>query len=239
MTLTQQTNSNNSFLGHIVRFLILIIGILGLLFLVRWTLYIYAHQQPLSVFQTPLLQQITRGTRPLTGYLSNSSTAPPSFINLKLIKQKDHWLITDLQGNAYRPSSSPASLFFLVWPEIKGPQDNASLRTWVKLQEWLPQSIFCSRADGVLKDLRALEPHWNFCNGEIFVAKMLNLQALGLEALLKIKSDLFFIHLTNIPYSSRIEKLVQEGHRQNKIVILGPLNNPPKETAADGWLLKN
>ena len=117
-------------------------------------------------------------------------------------------------------------------------KDLPSLRQIFQTQERWKHILFCSRFDGLLKDLRRWEPRWSFCNGEIAMTRLLALSSLGLASLISISSDVLFIHTSQVSLKVKeLQALVQEGHRQNKLVFIGPVSRPLDEVQGDGWTL--
>ncbi len=226
-------------MSYILRFLSLIVLILLSLSLVRYGLKNYGLAQPLSQYQTPLIARLSEKPRPILWTNSDPKKNSGTYGSYSVQFKEDHWILSRLEDEILLSDykTDEENGIILLWPEINGPTLIPSLRSQLKESGLWKKVIFCSRNDGVLKDLRELEPQWSFCNGEIFLTKMLSLESVGLESLLKIKSDVFFIHLKNLPLQNKIHSLIKEAKRQGRFVIMGPVQEPIKEYEVDGWLL--
>jgi hypothetical protein len=126
-------------------------------------------------------------------------------------------------------------LFF----EARDPKALPTLREVVEQAELEGKTIFCSRQDGLLKDLRELEPTWTFCNGEAYLVRLLTFSSLGLESLLDLPSDVMFIHQAAKLNAEEMQSLIKEGRRQNKLVLVGPVPRPLEGLTPHGWVVEN
>ena len=191
--------------------------------------------RPVSTYTTLLVERLNKksGTGPVLWKL-NSPNAP--LIHLDFVN--DQWILKggpSLKNWAekQKASTTPTLLFFSAKDSKALPQFREILK---KTKAW-DNLIFCSRFDGLLKDLRELEPQWTFCSGEIFMTRLLALSSIGLAPMLEISADILFIHITTTLANSDIQKLVTEGHRQNKLVFIGPVTRPLESVRADGWMV--
>lgn len=215
--------------------LFILLSLLFLALAVIWQgLVTYGEQQPVSNFQTPLIEKLRTLKAPLVWL-----PAPT--------EQQTLWLQAEFdQGKWVEPSSqSPLETslkklkphqFALLFFDVQSAEALPSLRKTVHGSNKAASLIFCSRSDGILKDLRELEPEWSYCSGEIFMTRMLGLSSIGLASLSPISADIFFIHLNEIKLGPSVNKLIQEGQRQKRLVFIGPIAEPHPDYPADGWV---
>lgn len=216
------------------RFLTLIAGVLFSLFVVWFGLRSYGQNRPPSSYQTPLVRTLVERSHQAPILWSSTD---PSFPIVKTTftgswntdQQKP--LVDELRGHQDR--------FLLLFFEGRDPKALPSLRKLIKEEDLQGKIIFCSRQDGLLKDLRDLEPQWTFCSGEAYMVRLLAFSSLGLESLLEISSDVVFVHMTAPIANQEVEKIITEGKRQNKLVVVGPVTRPLEGLSPHGWMVEN
>ncbi len=220
-----------SVLGFFAFIFFILIGLFG----IWYGLKSHGESREVSSYQTPLVQELLGETQDRALLIDKNSE------NLSLVKAKHDqkgWQIagdkplSDLKNLAL----SKPILLFVQW---KSPKALPELRQLVKEEKLGDRIIFCSRNDGLLKDIREIEPEWTFCNGEVFQTRMFALNSLGLQSVMKISADVFFIHLDNVKLSLEFASLVEEAKRQNKFVIIGPVARPMKGLSPHAWLIQD
>ncbi len=240
-------------------FLILVGGVLLSLLLVWFGLRSYGQSRPASQYQTALVKKLASqaAQTPLIWRLPPSGSKEYTEVErdqnglVKLnpsrlasqVEYKDGRWIESTSTNrplevileTMNEDQKPLLLFF----SGKDPKALPSLREIASQQEAWKNIVFCSRQDGLLKDLRELEPRWTFCSGESYLVRLLAFSSLGLESLLEIKSDVVFIHLTTTLANKNIKKIVAEAKRQNKLVLIGPVTRPLEGLSPHGWMVEN
>lgn len=220
-----------------LRFALSLAGILLGLFLVWLGLRFYGESQPISSYQTPLVKKLSE-------HKGVHWTAPDQsgkkFIYLKAINKENHWTVSNMgkEESLEKFLKTLKDQFLLLDITLKTPTDAPSFKKILDASSNLEKIVITSRSDGTLKDLRELSPKWSFTNGEVFLARFMSLNSIGLGALLKIKSDVFIIHTEKIPLSLEFESLIKEANRQNKITIIGPVPGPLAPLSPQGWLIR-
>ncbi len=208
------------------------------LFLIWIALKNYGENREISQYQPPAVKQLTQKdfTRPLMiGHQFNSPTHPLQYAQISY--NKETWSLNN------QPSLEPlielaSKNHLLLFVQWESPKALPELRAFIKKHNIGEHIIFCSRSDGLLKDIRELEPEWSFCNGEVFLTRLLSFDSLKLGSLMKISADVLFIHLKNLNLNTDFQSLVDEGRRQNKLVFIGPVTRPMDGLSPDGWLIK-
>ncbi len=221
----------------VIGFFILVVGTLCSLFVVWFGLKSYGQSRDLSTFQTPLVSELTSQNQALQWRSTN--TQGHRFLELMFDGQK--WgLVNQPAADLKSQLKKQASMFnsLLLFVDGRDPKALPDLRKLITEMNLAEKTIFCSRQDGLLKDLRDLEPRWTFCNGEAYMIRMLAFSSLGLESLLEIPADVVFIHMTTTLASNDIRKIIAEGRRQNKLVIVGPVSRPLEGLNPHGWMVE-
>jgi len=227
-------------MGYFARLITLLLSILFSLYLVWFGLKSYGENLPASDFQTELVKKLKNRKEP-TVWLPWDGSNSPEFTHISSYFLESQWrtgpskeettLLEAIQ------SLSPTTTILLNI-NVNSPQALPALRAELKSNGAWSRIVFCSRSDGILKDLRALEPEWTFCSGEIFMTRMLGLSSLGLQSLNRISADIFFIHLNQLNLKSDLLVLIEEARRQNKLTFLGPVSDIDTSYPADGWVIK-
>lgn len=156
---------------------------------------------------------------------------------------ENQWLVKQDVGLKTHPladflSQLPPDSALLLFYNIDSPSSLPSLRTLMKNTGNWQRTIFCSRHDKILQDLRQLEPEWAFCSGEIEMTRHLSLNSVGLSGLLDISADVLFIHLKNMSAKQELSPLIAEAKKQKKLVLIGPLSRPLESLEPHGWLVE-
>lgn len=207
------------------------------LFAVWYGLRSYGQGRETSSYQTPLVKRLISQAQknPIQfGPQQNKSESPLNFARIN--HENGQWLVNQKESleEILPLAKGKTLLLFVQW---KSPKALPELRSFLKKENLGENIIFCSRSDGILKDIRELEPEWTYCNGEVFMTRILSFDSLGLESLMKISADVFFIHLKNLKLDKGFESLVQEAKRQNKLVIIGPSPRPMDGLTPHAWLI--
>lgn len=219
-----------------VGFLTFTILILSSLFVVWFGLRSYGLSQPVSQYKTPLVEQLLQQADPAPLLWTQQPAAEQTWAMAQF--QNQQWVMTKepqqkladwLQANR----TQKKLLFF----EDTEPKALPALRKILQRKDAWKQTLLCSRFDGLLKDLRELEPRWSFCSGEIYMTRLLALSSLGLESLLSIPADVVFIHMQNISAPSEVSTIIQEAKRQNKLILIGPVTRPLESYNPHGWVV--
>ncbi len=116
----------------------------------------------------------------------------------------------------------------LIVDEYAENQDR-SLNSWIKKNKWDEKLFIISRHDGLLRDLRAINPNLLFSIGQAKLTQFLLLDTYSLEPLSRLRND--FILLDN-RFAEKIkikESTIVEVHRQKKFLIVEGIND--KEVA--------
>lgn len=214
-------------------FFTLVTLILLSLFCVWFGLKSYGLSQPVNNYQTPLVQELVK--RDGTLWSKDSE----SFKWLQIEFENGLWKAKgDTIDLAEKLDKIDLSQKILLFFEIKSSKALPSLREIMLKNDQWKRSIFCSRHDGPLKDLRDLEPQWTYCSGEVFLTRVLAFSSLGLESMLDISADVVFIHLDNLNPTPTFHRVIKEAKRQNKLVIMGPLTRPLESFNPHGWLVE-
>ncbi len=205
--------------------------ILLTLFLVWYGLSRYSQSQPAATYQTALVKELVNESQkaPL---LWTEESSEYQWRRMKFgAHEKNDQQLTELFKNA--PNKRVLLFFSLATPKAL-----PMLRTLFLQDDRWRNTIFCSRADGLLKDLRRLEPHWSFCSGEIFMTRLLALSSLKLGKMLDFSADVFFIHLDNMKASKSLGPLIEMAQSQNKLVLIGPSPRPLEGIDPNGWMVQ-
>jgi hypothetical protein len=220
-----------SVIGFFAFIIFILIGLFG----IWYGLKSHGESREVSSYQTPLVRELLETTQNGALLIDKNSES------LTLARAKHDQSGWQVDGN--KPLSDLKQLAqtspVLLFVEWKSPKALPELRQLVKEEKLGNRIIFCSRNDGLLKDIREIEPEWTFCNGEVFQTRMFALNSLGLQAVMKISADVFFIHLDNVKLSLEFATLVKEAKRQNKLVIIGPVTRPMKGLSPHAWLIQN
>ncbi len=216
------------------RFFTLVAGILLSLFLVWYGLKSYGLSQPVAEFQTPLVQELIQASQKAPLIWSQNSS------DLLLIQAsyEEDWTTSSEKTlrEALAAAKDKTNLLFFSG---RDPKALPSLRKLIKEGGLETRTVFCSRQDGLLEDLRDLEPRWTFCSGEAYFIRLLAFSSLGLESLLQIPSDVVFIHLTTTLANEDVRLVIEEAKRQNKLVLVGPVSRPLEGLNPHGWMVEN
>lgn len=228
-------------MGYFARLITLLFSILFSLFLVWFGLKSYGESLPASDFETELVKKLRSLEKPIV-WTTWQGGNTPQFAHINAHFSENLWL-TRL-GEDKLPldvalMTLPPTSYILLNIEVNSPQALPALRSKLKKENLWSRIIFCSRSDGILKDLRALEPEWTFCSGEIFMTRMLGLSSLGLQSLNRISADIFFIHLNQLKLKPDLLSLIEEAQRQNRLTFMGPVPQISSTYPADGWVIKN
>ncbi len=228
-------------MGYFARLFTLLFSILFSLFLVWFGLKSYGESLPASEFETELVKKLRSHEKPIV-WQSWQSTPPPQFAHINAHFSKNLWL-TRLEKDSLPLDNAlknlPSTSYILLHIDVKSPQALPALRSKMKEMNIWSRIVFCSRSDGILKDLRALEPEWTFCSGEIFMTRMLGLSSLGLQSLNRISADIFFIHLNQLKLKRDLLPLIKEAQRQNRLTFVGPVPQTSSTYPVDAWVIKN
>ena len=216
---------------EIVGFFSFVILILITLFLVWFGLRSYGLNQPVNKYQTEQISKLFK----LDSIEWSAQSEVYTLINAKYQKS---WTLID-QTPLIDKLKSIKNQNVLLFFELESPKALPELRSMINQLNLGNRIILCSRLDGILKDLRDLEPQWSFCSGEVFLTRLLAFSSLGLESLINISADVVMIHLDNIKPSSEMNVLISEAKRQNKLVLMGPVTRPLKSYQPHGWVIEN
>lgn len=224
---------------EIAGFFIFVVLILSALILVWFGVRSYALSQPVSTYQTELVKLIAKKAenQPLI-FEESHPEYPLSSISFS----EGQWKTSS--GANLSSLTLESNELTLLFFSGKDSQALPQLREFLKKSDRWKNTILCSRFDGLLKDLRDLEPEWTFCSGEIYMTRLLAFSSLGLESLLNIDADVVFIHQTNATLSTgEINAIIQEARRQNKVVLIGPVESKEKtrQWAGEnphGWMVQ-
>lgn len=212
----------------------------SLAFLLVWFgLRSYGLSKPVSEYQTPLVKTLAQQSASAPLIFSNNKNDHLTLLNINFIKGE--WVNENnsqplaLILESLKAQAQPFLLYF------SGPSAQAlpKLRKLFADPLLWKHTLFCSRFDGLLKDLRELEPRWSYCSGEIFMTRLLSLSSLGLASLLTISADVLFVHLSTNLSTTDIDHLIAEGHRQNKLVMVGPVPRPMDGVRPNGWMVES
>lgn len=227
-------------MDYYLRFVTYLAAVLISLFLVWFGLKSYAEKQPLSNYQTNLVSTLKEHhPTPQTWLHINSMTKNHKFQWFEATFRDDKWVLSDAPTKTLASQlSSSTSQYQLLHIDLNSPQALPELRELLNQNEYWKKTIICSQADGILQDLRALEPEWSFCSGEVLMTRMLGLSSIRLGALISIKPDVFFIHLKNISLSKNLLDAMREAKRQNKLIFAGPVSEAPSGYPVDAWMVK-
>ena len=224
-------------MGYYLRFVCFLCLLLMGLALAGLGIRHYGLSRPVSNHQTALIQKLVREKKPLIWKADLLS--PYGF--LKAGYNGRHWFA--FQRGKKRELESilqrDRSRALLIHVHLDSSQALSSLRKILNKEERWRKILICSRADGILKDLRELEPRWSFCNGEVFMTRILGLASLRLESLVSIRSDVFFIHLKNLSLNPGLIPLMKEAKRQKKLVFVGPVTGPLQNYPVDAWVVED
>lgn len=220
-----------SVLGFLSFIFFILIGLIGL----WYGLKSYGEGRAVSSYQTPLVKSLIDSAREKPLIIGENSS-PLSYA--QATHDQKGWRINNSQAltDLKKLTLKSPLLLFVNW---RSPRALPELRELIKKEKLGDRIIFCSRNDGLLKDIRELEPEWTYCNGEVFQARMFSLNSLGLQSVMKISADVFFIHLDNVKARWEFQSLVEEAKRQHKFVIIGPLPRPMKGLNPHAWLIQN
>ena len=224
-------------MGYYLRFVCFLCLLLMGLALAGLGIRNYGLSRPVSNHQTALVQKLVGEKKPLIW--------KPDFVGpygfLKAEYDGHHWFAFQKGKKRELESILQAdrSKALLIDVHLDSSQALWSLRKILNKKKRWQKILICSRADGILKDLRELEPRWSFCNGEVFMTRLLGLTSLRLESLISIRSDVFFIHLKNLSLSPGLIPLMKEAKRQNKLVFVGPVNRPLQNYPVDAWVVED
>jgi hypothetical protein len=225
-------------MGYYLRFIIYCCSILLSLYLVWFGLKNYGESQAASPFQTQLIKNLNTLEKPTLWYSIKSSSGNEKFIWFRAKFLKNTWFVEDNKNTPLETvlenSRNPTKLIFI---DVREAQALPHLREILKKNNAWENIIICSRADGIIKDLRDLEPDWTYCNGEVFLTRFLALSSIGLGSLTGIRSDLFFIHLEELKLNKNLLKIISEAKRQHKLIFTGPVTRPLDSFAIDHWLV--
>jgi hypothetical protein len=202
----------------------------------RYGLRQYGLNRPISEYQTPLIKELIRES---SGQALIYSRNDPNFVWEAASFQDSQWSLNSdpkilLKGWLEESSGKKRILFF----SGKSSRALPELRKLLEKNQHWKTTVLCSRFDGLLKDLRELEPQWSFCNGEISMTRLLAFASLGLESLLEITADVVFIHLDQIKPNSEMKSIITEAKRQNKFVMMGPVPRPLEGFSPQGWVVE-
>ncbi len=231
---------------EIIGFAVFIVLTLLTLFMAWFGLRNYGLNRPVSTYQTEIVKELSDDGSKAPIFWSSDPMAQHLLLPVQF--ESGQWNLegdqkTDLQSFLNKPQALPKKiLLFFSGPDPKAlPQ----LRKMFKNSGLWEKTIFCSRFDGLLKDLRELEPEWSFCNGEIYLTRLLAFSSLGLESLLSISADVVFVHTKNAKLNKdEVDQLIIEGQRQNKLVIVGPVSKtqitgPWEGLKPHGWMVES
>lgn len=215
---------------------------LGIAFFFVWySLLTYGKNRAISDYQTDLVQTLKKKPRPLLWTPLNTTQPYPQYawIDAKFIG--DQWKVgsNDADDTLAEQLRNPTFSYLLLNIYLESSQALPQLRELLKKDDLWKRTVLCSAADGILRDLRELEPEWTFCNGEIFMARALGFASIGLESLARIDADIFFVHVQNLNLNKSHHAIIAEAKRQNKLVFIGPVTGPLESYDADGWVIKN
>lgn len=101
-----------------------------------------------------------------------------------------------------------------------------------------------SDADVVISATKEQVPEWLYGTGHGALMRLMTFQSLHLEPAVQLKEDVAVAPLTILDRPAINQEVVNEVHRRNKKVILGPLINAEQMSAArqmnpDGFIFKN
>lgn len=225
----------------ILRFLLTVI-LLGIAFFLVWFgLAYYGQNRSISEYATPLVENLKKEPRPIIWTYWHQGSEPQKYAYLDAHFTGNSWEAT-LANKNYDLKELLLShdfSYLILNINLNSPKALPQLRTILKEKNHWQKIVICSAGDGVLRDLRELEPEWSFCNGEIYMARMLGFASIKLESLMRIESDIFFIHLNNLNLHEDHFPIIAEAHRQKKLVFIGPVTRPSEKFDADGWLVKS
>lgn len=188
-----------------------------------------------STYQTPVVQDLKEKLK--NGSLVWQDQGPLRRVRARFMNSQ--WTLNDDSQflEDYLADTDIESL--LLFYDIETPKALPALRSLFSNSPLKDKTVFCGRADGNLKDLRELEPEWTFCSGEIFMTRFLAFNSLGLASLLKISADVFFIHLKELTPDHELNSVIEEAHRQGKLVLMGPVSRPLNGFEVDGWVVES
>ena len=220
-----------SFLTYV--FLILIA------FLIIWYgLRSHGINQPISSYQTPLVKKLTQLSSNKTLVWTESKITRERTLHTRF--ENSQWVVTNT-GKSQRLDDfikTESFTHLLLFFEVRSPKALPALQKIFAEKNLWKKTVFCSRADGILKDLRALEAEWTFCSGEIFMTRSLAMTSLKLESLIDMTADVLYIHLDNLKPSFTVNNLILEAKRKNKLVLMGPVTRPLDGFDPHGWIVK-
>ena len=227
-------------MGYFARLITLLLSILFSLFLVWFGLKSYGESLPASDFETELVKKLRSHGKTIT-WLPWDDSSSPQFASLSSYFSENQWKTGPREKNLplmEAIQSLPPASYILLHINVNSPQALPALRSELKKDQLWSRIVFCSRSDGILKDLRALEPEWTFCSGEIFMTRMLGLSSLGLQSLNRISADIFYIHLNQLKLKPDLLPLIEEARRQKRLIFMGPAPEANSSFPVDGWVIK-
>ena len=190
----------------------------------------YASSRDKPTYQTDLVKQLLEN--------QVSAFSQRQFLQLKYDQGK--WVVdnqpTELGLSGFL-DKNPNDLILLNL-RLNATAQAKKLKQVLSAKDRWKRVIVLSDSDGTLEDLRALGPRWTFSNGEVFMTRFLTMASLGLQGLLDVTGDVFFINLNHFEPVSQFSKLIDEARRQNKFVILGPVEKPIPGLLPHAWILK-
>jgi hypothetical protein len=228
-------------MSYLVRLSLLVLGLGASLSLVWASLYFYAQAPHPAPYQTQLLRSL-KGTPPPL-YWGVRPDQSPALPTASAFYKEGLW--KTLWNGQEAPLQKVLSGFapdhpLLLMMEAPRTDSLPSLRQLVNDLKRGPMTLFCSRGDGLLQDLRKLEPEWTFCSGEIFMTRFLALDSLRLTGLSRIPGDVFFVHLSHMRLSSSVAGLLAAARQQGRLSVIGPISlgdyqQLHKDYSPDAW----
>lgn len=221
---------------HVIRFTCTVLLLLLALFLVWYGLKIYGKSLTHSDFQTPLIKKIKQQGPIL--WTSDIQSPHPS---LRAHFANQDWWVGNGDKKTRLASLLPlkSAKIIILHLQFQSPKAIPRLRKIMNQHVSWQKTLFCSNVDGLLNDLRKIEPLWSYCSGEIFLTRMLGFSSIGLESIQKIRADAFYFHLDKIDFKTEFQSIIEEAHRQNRVVIAGPVTRPIEGYSLDGWVLQS
>ena len=237
-----------------------ILGFFGFLALVfasiaaLWMgLKIHGDQSPLNNYQTNLTKDLFVQKSKLWAKMSGKQHWLEIFFD-PAATQKGAWMVSNkpaipadkavskeaaeiIPVSDYLKESADRNDKRVVFFSVKNAKALPSLATLFESNEYWKSTIFCSRDDGTLKDLRALKPRWTYCSGEVFLTRLLGFASLGLERLLTIDADVIYLHLDNVTPTPTFNAIIELAQKHKKLVFIGPTDKPIEGFEPNGWII--